>query len=431
MTSDLSRRFLASNEIERTEAWNAWQASQTKYLVQSCAEASARNYRATAERLIFWVAAMAIISLAGERLWIAAALVPLILGIERLWSWRLEIATRRLDRFRHRFGEILDQISSPFVQMLEEDKKFLRKWEDSVLHPLAVAPNRREKPSVADLKHIQTLYCQYVDSGLACRHWPETTEPDCESCASYRIRKHIEAALTKFDSAVEAARKTLVAAIDSNNSEPVVNATEFLDAFNRIFLFHSPLDTEQTTLVEWLRDKSQWTFEDADKVRTICARDRDDWEDLEGSGRFTKQVYDGLSLQIAEAMVRHGLLEQWKWYDAARDWLVDHEGAMKDVRRLIGRQPEAMLREFEDQMRDATRNTTVRQVLVSLPNYGYDAQLVEKEMTVIRNYATKGAFYEDYRTELNAALAFIAAENAVDEQRWKHSGRWKSVLRRY
>lgn len=173
------------------------QSTLTKELIQSVAELGERRLLATQESVILYVAIIAIIALASAGMWIGVAGTALVLGLRRCLIWRRRKDRVRLDHFRHRFRELLNQADSGFAEMPAEDKAFLQKYEDSILYPSAVPEH--EKASASSLEHIETLYREYsLGSRLGHSHPERYGYEKCKLCGSARrVREHLEGVLPK------------------------------------------------------------------------------------------------------------------------------------------------------------------------------------------------------------------------------------------
>jgi len=297
--------------------------------------------------------------------------------------------------------------------------------------------DRRERLSACDLEHVETLYREYCTPlGLFCGH--EISQPKCLRCAARRVREHIEGALSKFEAAMASARQTLVTRIDGGTPEGAVLTREFLEDFCK---WWAPTDTgtEMRTLLEWLRDKVRWTFNQADKVLETCRADESvqrvlslkstepHYESVESAWK----VYDKLSCEMKGAAVRCGLEETWKFYDSARDWFLGegkgfHVGmryALQYIRRATGRRnPGAMFRELCYQ--DGSLRLEVSE-LESLKAYGFDRAMVERELSGAKKIMARerDEWEWTFERELAVARAFALKERAVSHRRYEAHGR--------
>ena len=425
----LLQRFRGIFEVTREQCDR--QIKETKCFTENLAELNGIGLVAAREWVIFDVGIIAVIALASAGLWIGVAGVALVLTVRR---WSFKSVLRRafyLEGFRRRFDSLLGTMNGSMdvrwddlpPKALKEDKEFIQQYEDSILFPVAVRYGRRKKPSSSDLEHIQTLYCEYVSRGG-------------DESAARRVREHITGILSKIETQIESTRQMLVAKIDGGNPEGAIPTKEFSGPLNGFSVGLCVLDAEDKALIERLRSKDQWTFDEADKVRKLCATRRDGGWDYDDED--VRKVYDGILVQIGNAAARCGLDEQWKWYAHTSElFQVQKQGdslfparlslqqrALKNLRRIIGRQrPEAMYREFKEYQTDLrlTSVADMSELLKSLESYGYDPKLVEREMRAIRKHMVEDKsdrlFQRQFQQELEAAQAFASSEETCHQGR--------------
>ena len=445
MDSDSSRRLLSDSIPESNQLWHEWQSQQTKSFVQWSAESYNRNFRATQERLIFWLCLIATVALASARLWIGVGVLLLLLVLERWWSWHVEKVAHRLERFRQRFRDLKATTEAEGIESFGEVTKFLRKFEDSILYPFAVPEYDRERPDGEELEHIYTLSREYCSEhshstrrsiffragrmiGTAVRAVgiskgnpiPADTCVLCE--AAERVRKHIKDVLANVETSIKTARQVLVAQIDASNPEGAIATREFANDF-RAWL--GPLDagTELHTLVEWLRDKDRWTFDEADKVLDACLKMS---TPLSIDERLDR-IRTNLSREIESAANRCGVGKLWHWYAYNRP--LQNKDVFKVIRRIIGRSnPEAMFRElmavYENYSGPEGLNYGTLRFLESLKEFGYDTAFIRRQVAAARKMIAKD---RNRQRELQAAQAFASGEELL-YARGPRSVGWSVVL---
>jgi len=436
----LSKLFHATrHEVhEEVKYYSEQQELQAKNFLQTVVD-SHKSYLSVVEsRLIFWLGIIAIIVAASagvfgvrDGLVVGAIVVgSVVVGRVYLSTWLMRKRINRLDRFRKRFRELLDSVNdirwqTRSEEMVAEDKAFLEKYKDSILFP-SVIPYERRKGICqdAEFEHIRTLYLEYCYPGHL-HPWPDPNDPNsntklkCELCTTAdRVRKHIEGAISAYESAIESERQKLVAQIDSINAEGAVNAKDFLDDYRKhrgLYYVPEDLAKQDEKLLAWLNslcDKQYWTFEDADKVRELCRIRENEVSAWGGPWEQTNSfelIFDKLTREMKSAATRCGPADTWDWYDSARDRLATSGGAVADIRRIIGRhEPKAMFRELEEggQFMDIT----IR--LPGITNWGYDPKLVARERKKARTLISKerDEYDRELDREFQAARDFVSAE---------------------
>ena len=440
----LNKRYGWLRELieERSER----QISEAKTLVENALELSETGLVSTRETTIMFIAIIAAIALAAAGLWFGVAGVALVAVIRSSIMWSAHKDGFRLDRFRDRFRELLKRAHGGVAEMLAEDKAFLQKYEDSILYALVVPPHKRKRPDAGDLEHIETLYREYCYSldhhhleGSWWRHdlfseWEKNHLKDCKFChAARRVREHIEGAISRFEGEIAKWRLVIVTQIDGNNPEGAILAKEFLKDLPMRWP-GSAAGTELYTLVEWLRDKDRWTFDHADKVRDACRAD----ESVKGAlnmretipgyepGDALWKVYDKLSRAMEEATAAAGLRDAWKHYSELKRALADKylsmEETFRSIRQIMKRRnPEVMIRELAENRHSLVYSTYGG--LTSLGNYGYDRELVLREVTAAQKFLARegGKWDKCYAKELAAAKSFAWLEERLNEMRWKEA----------
>lgn len=99
--------------IRRIEEVQKELAEQNKIFFQKAAEGAKKGLVATREWVVICVGVVAIIALASGGFWVGVALVVGVLVVERWLSWSAQNQDYCLDRFRHRFHELLNEQRVP------------------------------------------------------------------------------------------------------------------------------------------------------------------------------------------------------------------------------------------------------------------------------------------------------------------------------
>ncbi|MGH7744696.1 MAG: hypothetical protein ACREQ5_07760 [Candidatus Dormibacteria bacterium] len=440
----MDKLFSATRQEVRDQVkyYSEHQEEHAKSFLQTVADSHRRYLSGLEARLIFWLGIIAMIVSASAGLFgirdgivIGAIVVGLVVvGRVYWWRWLMRKRMNRFDKFRKRFRELLDSVNDPRWQtrteeMVAKDKAFLEKYKDTILFPSVIPYERRERiwPD-GDLGHVETLYIEYRFNHF--HPWPDPNDPNsntrlkCELCMTAdRVRKHIESAISAYESAVESERQKLVARIDSVDTKGVMeDFQQWLPLWIRVREYSTvelkPRDEELCALSESLRDKDCWTFDEADKVRELCRKGKerftrfDDLVDEVKLRDLSAQIFDKLSREMEAAATRCGLADTWDWYDPARERLANSEGPVADIRRIIGRHdPEAMFRELAEQFVDIS----VR--LPGITKWGYDPKLVARERRIARRLISKerDKYDRERDRELQAARAFVIAEHRERE----------------
>lgn len=305
-------------------------------------------------------------------------------------------------------------------EMLEEDKAFLRKCRDSILFPLAVTPLRRETFHSHEVERIEILYREYC--GL------HVLGDECDLCvAKQRVQEHVEGVLSKFESQVGLALKHLVAEIDGRSSEAVIHAETILEEYREWEQWLSlrlPESVSKEKLLQALRDKGNWTFEEADQVRELCrteiAQNR-----YSESGDRASQIFEALTTETEAAAKRCGLEKVWRFYNTNKNWFVEGSGSpfeirmeytIKNIRRALARKnPETTVRELVY----ADGNVRVGfDQLQPLKSYGFDLEMIERELRAAWKLVLKErkARREELQV-LSAAWSHFRIEETEQERR--------------
>ena len=385
------------------------------------------------DSLILFVGTMAIVALASARLWIGVSVIALmVIGVYCLnrAAWKVAF---RLDRFRHRFRELLEKK----MDVSPEDKAFLQKCEDSILFPLAVPEHRRDRVSVDDIWHIDTLYREYCAPHVS---WPRREEKhqkehlqSCQLCQSAeRVREHIEGALTTAETAVESARQTLVATIDGVDSQGIISSQSvrsLLPDWERLSIAEAFVEDVHSLdeLVKSLWGKDFLTFDESDQKRESCRSEGFQVFVPEGKvkvfvrGRSSfwndQKIYDELTREMEAAAAASGLEKQWTLYEWKPSLLLQSPR----IRRVIGRrQPDAMFRELIPY--GAFQNLE----LATLQSAGLDVEMVRKEITaaekLIAREDAKDRYKSCYKKETEAVVNWAQTEQMTHERRYQEWG---------
>jgi hypothetical protein len=397
----LRKRF--GRVTERINEQNEWQATQTKEFVQNAAESLYVQLAHTRDSLVIWLGIIAVVALASAGLWFGVGGVAMILA----WIWwrnlRAARALWRFDRFRNDcFRKLLEIAEHGHMgeKMIEEDKEVVLKCRDSILYPLAVAPDRREEVNTYDLERIDTLHREYC-------HFPHvhtvSTELKCDLCAAvHRVRDHVEGVLSKFEGQIEAARIDLIARIDGGTSQAAVHAKNFLEKYRDWVKWRLPQESEVESseklvlfpLLATLRDQDNWTFEAADRVRELCRAERS--EDLFSETGESGKMFDLLTAEMESAAKQSGVEQMWQFYNTNKNWLFEGSGGpfdcrlehdLKYIRRAFGRHnPEATVRELI--YSDGSCRPEFRH-MQPLKSYGFDLKMVNAELAAARKLVRK------------------------------------------
>lgn len=440
----LSKLFCATRGEVRDQVkyYSEKQEEQAKSFTQAMADSHVRYLSALEARLIFWLGTVIMIPLMSVALFgITDGFGPAAIGIglavmgRVCWWWFLRKRTNRLDSFRKRFRELLESVDDIRWETRSEetrakDKAFLEKYKDSILFPSGIPYERRERiwPH-GDLGHIETLYLEYCYPGHL-HPWPDprdansNTKLKCELCMTAdRVQKHIEGALSAFESYLESKRQELITRIDGFNAGSATSEfRQWLPLWVRVrecsAVDQKPADDGLYALLESLRDKDCWTFDQADKVREFCRKGKewssrfDDPVDAVKLRDLSAHIFDKFSREMEAAASRCGLADTWDWYNSARDRLARSGGVFAEIRRIISRhEPKAMFRELEEQSVDIT----VR--LPGITQWGYDPKLVAKERKKARRLISKerDSYDRDLNREFQAMQAFVRGERRAGE----------------
>ena len=434
----LRERF---DSVKALVEWHAKDArAGSKESMQNALESLEKGLVVTHERVVFWIAVIALIALASAELWIGAACIAIGLGLRRWFVQSADKDTYRLDRFRRRFRELLEQADSVYGEMLAEDKEFLRKYEDSILYPLAVAAHKREEVSARELWHVETLYREYLNTGGSHFHLGGYTDApeDCKLCmAAQRVRKHIEGAISKFESDIESVRQALITKIHSYGFPlGAVLAKDLLEDYRAWFPYWETRKKPETQkrgeepvslpMLKTLCNKEWWSFEEADKVRELCRAEKQNngWK-FEWEESYTGRLFRKLTQEMGACATRCGLQELWAWYDKAREARAERstDWAYKEVRRIIGRgHPEAMFLELHGGL----QYWNIWQLETSL-HLGeiFDRKLIEQEMQTAKKLIAQknGKWNKVYEKELQAAMSYARVDELIKAERYKDYGK--------
>lgn len=393
------------------------QQDDAKNAVQHATEILMRHRVETQRAQFRWLCLVALAALASAGLWVGVGGVALIM-ILVYWLnrsiWRFAF---RLERFRRGYRELLEHADDfrDSLEMVAEDKEFLRKYEDSILYPLAIPEHKREAVSPRDLYHVETLRREYEGSpgsahGAVFRFSPsEEHLQKCKLCAAgQRVRDHINSALSKFETALESARQKLITQIDSESPQGAVYAKGILEHYRIL---------DDDPLLKTLRDKELWTFDEANKMRDLLrsggARDmEEDWR--------ARTIRNKLTAEMKGASSKSGLEETWAFYDEAMDWM---QGRVSTMRRIITRRnPEAIFRLLWESQYGWLLE------LKKLQAFGYDSDIVDKELTAAKKLVRKdtGKWGKVFDKDLEAAQLAAWEAEVVSEATYKE---WTKAAR--
>jgi hypothetical protein len=144
------------------------------------------------------------------------------------------------------------------------------------------------------------------------------------------------------------------------------------------------------------------------KVLDLCRIEKGNFSIDGSSEQVASRIFENLSREMEAVASQAGLRDAWKRYDSNKAWTLHWERALKNIRRTIARRnPEAMFRELRSAPYDHV-------ILAELKDYGYDSQLVEKEM----RSANRRSQWAN-QMELAAAYAFAWGEEIVQERRYR------------
>jgi hypothetical protein len=365
------------------------QVEQTRDHIENAAESVTRKLMRTHDSLILWMGLMATVALASAGLWIGVGGLGLVL----VWVWRASLSREkrlwRFDYFRDVYFHELVKYAEFGIglhgKMLECERKEIQKWENGILFPLTT---RTVGPQ--DLERIEILYREYC----GFTHVDAVYE-GCGLCAARaHLREHIKGVISKFESQTGFARADLISRIDGRDSDAEIHVTNFLEKYRNWERGRSP-DSWGTALrraesesrkrmLETLRNKENWTFEEGDTVRELCRIEKGyDGDDTSLSGEFVSaEVFDVLTREMEAAAKRCGFEEAWEFYNANRNWLWDWwEGGVKrpfpSLRQVLERgNPETTFRELvhiDGSLKSEFLNW-------NLKSYGFDREMCEMKL---------------------------------------------------